>query len=149
MVRGFSRDYWPAGTAYPLLRTALTFLVAPMLAAAVTVLAMVLLEVVLTRRFEIGDLRSLQVAPMVLVGSYVLALSIGIVAFLALWSLRYRSRRTYALAGILSGLAFALCTPLFGLPPVGPVPVAVMAVHCAIFMLFLRAVAGVRRIADD
>ena len=149
MVHGLSRDYWPAGTRYPLLRTAAAFLVAPVLTAALTILAMVVLESALTGRFDLASMRSLQVAPIVLVGSYVLALSIGIVGFLGLWAFRLRSRWVYALAGMGLGLVFALCTRFFGLPPVGPVPVMVMAVHCAIFMLILRALAGVRRIAAD
>jgi len=148
MVNGFSRDYWPAETSHVLLRTAAAFLIAPVLAAGITSLAMLVLEVSLSRNLDIASMRSLQVVPMVLVGSFILAFGIGVPAFLILWSLRLRGRMAYALAGIVLGFAFALVTPFFGLPSVGIVPVIVMSVHFAIFLLIFRAIAGVRRIDD-
>ena len=146
MVHGLSRDYWPVGAKHVWLRTVLAFVLSPILAAGVTVLAMVVLEVSMSRNFDIAAMRSPQVAPMVLVGSFILAFTVGAVAFLALWALRLRGRLAYALAGIGLGLVFAMCTPFFGLPPVGPVPIIVMSVHFAIFMLIFRAIAGIRRI---
>jgi len=146
MVHGLSRDYWPVGAKHVVLRTVLAFVLSPVFAAAVTVLAMVVLEIALSRDFDIAAMRSPQVAPMVLVGSFILAFTVGAVAFLALWALRLRGRLAYALAGVMLGFLFAICTPFFGLPPVGPVPVIVMSVHFALFMLIFRAIAGVRRI---
>lgn len=146
MINGLSRDYWPIDTSHVPLRTAVAFLFAPILAAGVTLLAMIVLEVSLSRNLDIASMRSLQVAPMVIVGSYILALSVGMIAFLALWSLRLRGRMAYAIAGVILGFGFAMLTPLFGLPRVGVVPVIVMSVHFAIFMLIFRAIAGIRRI---
>lgn len=148
MVNGFSRAYWPADTSHVLLRTAAAFLFAPILAAGVTLLAMVVLEGALSRTLDIASMRSLQVAPWVVVGSFILGLTAGMIAFLALWSLRMRGRMAYALAGLVLGAGFAICVSLFGEQDLGVVPVTVMAIHLAIFMLIFRAIAGVRRIDD-
>jgi len=146
MVNGLSREYWPVGTKHVLLRTVLAFLVAPILAAGVTLLAMVVLEVALSRSFDIASMRSLQVAPWVLVGSFMLGLTAGLLAFLILWSLRQRGRVMFVLTGVVTGAGFATCISFFGERTIGVVPVIVMAIHLGIFMLILRAIAGVKRI---
>jgi len=146
MLNGLSRDYWPEETRRVALRTILAFLVAPILAAGITVLAMIVLEVALSRNFDILSTRSLQVAPWVLVGSFILGLSAGVIAFLGLWTLRMRGRMVFALTGLILGAGFAVCVSFFGARPLGVVPVVVMAIHLAIFMLILRAIVGIRRI---
>jgi len=146
MVQGLTREYWPVGMKHVVARTALAFLLSPILAAGITVLAMIVLEASMSRTLDITVMRSPQVAPIVLVGSFILAFTVGAIAFLVLWALRLRGRLAYAMAGIGLGFVFAMCTPFFGLPPVGPVPVIVMSVHFAIFMLIFRAIAGIRRI---
>jgi len=128
------------------LRTVAALALAPILAAGITVLAMMIMEIALSRTFDIASMRSLQVAPWVLVGSFILGLTAGVLAFLMLWTLRMRGRLVFALVGLALGAAFAVCVSFFGSRDLGVVPVVVMAVHLAIFMLVFRAIAGIRRI---
>ena len=146
MVWGLSRDYWPVGTRHVALRTVAALALAPILAAGITVLAMMIMEIALSRTFDIASMRSLQVAPWVLVGSFILGLTAGVLAFLMLWTLRMRGRLVFALVGLALGAGFAVCVSFFGSRDLGVVPVVVMAVHLAIFMLVFRAIAGIRRI---
>jgi len=128
------------------LRTVAALALAPILAAGITVLAMMIMEIALSRTFDIASMRSLQVAPWVLVGSFILGLTAGVLAFLMLWTLRMRGRLVFALVGLALGAGFAVCVSFFGSRDLGVVPVVVMAVHLAIFMLVFRAIAGIRRI---
>ena len=149
MIQGLSRDYWPAGTSYPLVRTVLAFLIAPVLAAAILTAVLFAVEVVIVGSMDIARSPTLQYAPIILVGSIVVTLTGGVAVFLALWALRLRGKRHYAVAGMVVGALLAATFLSARSEPLHPITIAMAMIHLGIVMLVLRAVAGVKRIADD
>jgi hypothetical protein len=146
MFNDLSRDYWPAETKAPLLRTGLAFLVAPAITVAILLLLMVGAEVAFSSDTDMARSRALGVAPYLMVGTCIIVWTGGLAAFLILWSLRKRGRRHYLLAGLVVGLLAALALPLLSAQSVGVAPVIVMTVHVGAVFLILRRLAGVRRL---
>ncbi len=148
MVHGLSHDYWPVEAKHVFLRTVLSFLLAPVLAAAILFLMLLTLEMALLGSIDIGRSRTVQVAPIILIGSIIVTLTGGVLAFLALWSLRLRGRLHYALAGMIMGAALAFIFLIARSEPIHPTAIVLATIHLGIVMLVLRALAGIRRIND-
>lgn len=146
MVNGFSRDYWPAGTQHAFARVALAFAVSPVLTAIILFVVLLVLEMVIVGEMNIGASRTVQVAPIILIGSVAVTLTGGVLAFLLLWSLRLRGRFHYVLVGTIVGACFAALFLIARGEPLHPLSIALAAIHLGIVMPIIRAIAGIRRI---
>ena len=146
MFHGLSRDYWPVEAKNIFLRTVLSFILAPVFAAAALFVLLLIVEMALQGTIDIGHSRTVQVAPIILIGSIIVTLTGGIIAFLVLWSLRLRGRMHYALAGIIMGAALAFVFLIARSEPIHPTAMILAAIHLGIVMLVLRAIVGIRRI---
>ncbi len=146
MVHGLSRDYWPVEAKHVFLRTVLAFVLAPVLAAAILFVMLLTLEMMLLGSIDIGRSRTVQVAPIILIGSVIVTLTGGVLAFLVLWSLRLRGRVQYAVAGMVMGAVLAMIFLIARSEPIHPTAIILATIHLGIVMLVLRALAGVRRI---
>ncbi len=146
MLKRLSHDYWHPSVQRPYVRTVLAFLLAPVIVAAIAALCMFVLETVLSGELSGSDSRTLDVLPYMLIASYVILLTIGLVMFLLLWALRCKSKTKFVVAGMIVGLLAGLASPLISGQPMGFVPIIVMTVYFGIALLVVRQIAGIRRI---
>lgn len=156
MLKRLHQDYWPKGTGRPIVRTVLGLLGGPAIAVPLALLAALLLDFSLSGDFNGSTRRVFQHGPELLVGTYMIALTMGGVAFLLLWSLRLRSKMAFLLAGFLVGVVAYLAVPLVisaaqtrpGVEIIVALSV-VFGVYFAIVMLAVRWVAGVRNLGPE
>jgi len=146
MVWGLSRDYWPVGTRHVALRTIAAFAIAPILAAAILLTILLILEMVLAGRIDIWQSQTWYYAPIILIGSFTVTLSGGVLAFLLLWSLRLRGRLGYILAGFAVGASLSFMFLVARDEPIALTSIALATIHLGVVMLVFRAIAGIRRI---
>lgn len=146
MLTRLSRDYWPSDVLRPLLRVVMAFVFAPVVVSGILLLCLFGMETVLSGDMSYAAERAVGLGPLLLVATYVILLSAGLVTFLLLWSLQQRSHRAYLLAGLLLGVLAGLGSPVIGGPPTALPLLLVLAFYFGLLMLVFRWIAGVRRV---
>lgn len=146
MFHKFTRDYWRPTVRRPLSRTVLAFLVAPLPVSAIFLGTSWVLMAQMSGSYGMATEQVLSYAGTVCVGTYVVALTGGVMAFLLLWSLRLRGAIDYLIAGLTLGAAAGAAPALLAGEPVRIVPVCVLAITGALLLMFIRIIAGVRSI---
>lgn len=146
MFYKLSRDYWRPTVRRPLLRTVLAFLIAPLPVTAIFLGISWFLMAQMTGSYGIATEQVMGHAGTVCVGTYVVALTGGVLAFLLLWSMRLRGFIDYLISGLTLGAAAGAAPALFAGEPVRIIPVCVLAVTGALLLMFIRIISGVRSI---
>ncbi len=146
MLKRLSRDYWHPSVRRPYLRTLLAFVLAPVIVTAIMALCMFVLETMLSGELSTDNSRTLVLMPYMLVASYAILLTLGLVMFAILWSVRCKSKLKFIAAGMAVGLLAGLASPLISGQPMGFVPIIVMTIFFGIAMLVVRQIAGIRRV---
>jgi len=148
MLNGLSRDYWPPLTKHAFARAALAFVVSPVLTAIILFIILITVEMAIVGEVNIGASRTVQVAPIILIGSVIVTLTGGLFAFLVLWTLRLRGKFHYMLTGMIVGASLAALFLFARGEPLHPISITLATVHLGIVMLVFRTIAGIRRIDD-
>ena len=154
MLKPLTRDYWPPHAGRPAIRAILGLLGGPAIVVPLALLVALLLDFAfLSGNLGQSTRKVFQHGPVMLVGTFMIVLTFGGVAFLLLWSLRLRGKLAYLIAGFLVGVTAYLALPLLN-PPAAPRKVEIIlalslffGIYFALVFLAVRWVAGVRNLA--